>query len=419
MTKHGCRGDGSKGEHVMFAVKNVVLMDGTGRPAQPGMTVLVDGDRIRDVGGGEQVQIPDDCKIIDGTGMTLVPGLMNMHAHLGWDGVHNLQKQSMEDSPEFRGMKIARGLRDCLEAGITTVRELGVHQSNIAAKQAVQEGILAGPRLFVTGYSIMTTAGHTWWQGRQADGPYDVRKAVREQVAAGADWIKVMASGFVEYEFTREELEAAADETHMAGKKITAHATFPNSIERIVDIGFDSVEHGGEFLDKTIAKMVEKGIFLVPTFSALLIQAREGREWGIREELILRRLEVMKNPVRLQGVARAAGAGVKIACGNDSGSGTVPHYRIVEELEGYLEFDVCSSVEEAIKIATANPAELLGIEADLGTVEAGKLADLVLVDADLRDGISKLRCIKQVYKEGTLLVDDGLLTGNPSLKPGP
>ena len=310
-------------------------------------------------------------------------------------------------------------MRDCLEAGLTTVRELGVHQSNIAARQAVEERILAGPRLFVTGYSIMPTAGHTWWQGRQADGPYEVRRAVREQISAGADWIKVMASGYVEYEFTREELEAAVDETHMAEKKITAHATFPNSIERIVDIGFDCVEHGGDFLDKTIEKMVKKGIFLVPTISPFLLQAREGREWGVREELVLRRLEVLKNPVRVEGVARAARAGVKIAYGNDSGSGAVPHYRVVEELEGYLEFGICSSVEEAIKIATANPAELLGVDTDLGTVEAGKLADLVLVEADLRDGVSRLRQIKQVYKEGSLLVDDGVLIGNPSLKPRP
>ena len=401
----------------MFAIRNVLLIDGTGGPAQAGMTILVMDDRIRDVDHVDQVVIPDEYEIVDGTGMTLVPGLMNMHAHLGWDGAHELQKMSVEDSAELRGIKVARGLRDCLEAGLTTVRDLGVHQSNIAAKKAVEEKILAGPRLFVTGYSIMPTAGHTWWQGRQADGPYDVRKSVREQISAGADWIKVMASGHVEYEFTREELEAAADETHMAEKKITAHASFPNSIERVVDIGFDCVEHGGDFLDKTIEKMVEKGIFLVPTFSPTLLQGREGHEWGLEENRILRRLEALKNPVRFQGVARAANAGVKIAYGNDSGSPAVPHYRVVEELEGYFEFGICSSVEEAIKIATANPAELLGISHDLGTIESGKLADLVLVEADLRDGVSGLRRVTQVYKEGALLVQNGLLVANPSLKP--
>jgi imidazolonepropionase-like amidohydrolase len=184
-----------------------------------------------------------------------------------------------------------------------------------------------------------------------------------------------------------------------------------------VDIGFDCVEHGGDFLDKTIEKMVEKGIFLVPTFSPTLLQAREGHEWCLEEGRISRRQEALKNPARFQGVARAAKAGVKIAYGNDAGAPAIPHYRVAAELEAWFEFGVCSSIEEAIRMSTRNPAELLGISDELGTIEPGKLADLALVKADLRDGISGLRQVAQVYKEGACLVDNGVLIGNPSLKP--
>ena len=178
------------------------------------------------------------------TNGSILPGLFNSHAHLAWDGIHDLARQSMDDAPEISAYKSAGNMLISLRSGVTTVRDLGMNQSNVVAKQAVEQGIFPGPRLLICGEAIIQTGGHTYWCCREASGADEMRRAVREQVRAGADLIKIMACHDT-LEFTDEELTAVIDESHRNGLSITAHATYNDCIERVARFGVDCIEHGG------------------------------------------------------------------------------------------------------------------------------------------------------------------------------
>jgi imidazolonepropionase-like amidohydrolase len=200
---------------------------------------------------------PDGFQILDLEEHTILPGLMNSHAHLAWDGTHDLAQQSLDDSVEISAYKSCANMIKSLRAGITLVRDLGMNKSNIFAKQAIEQGIFPGPRLKICGEAIVQTAGHTYWCCREASGSDEMRRAVREQVGSGADLIKIMACHDT-LEFTDSELEAVIDESHRNGLYITAHATYNDAIERVVDFGIDCIEHGGPMTEKTIEKIAKK-----------------------------------------------------------------------------------------------------------------------------------------------------------------
>ena len=174
-------------------------------------------------------------KILELKDHTILPGLMNSHAHLAWDGTHDLAQQSLDDPSEISAYKSCANMLKSLRAGVTLVRDLGMNKSNIFAKQAIEQGIYPGPRLKICGEAIVQTAGHTYWCCREASGADEMRRAVREQVGSGADLIKIMACHDT-LEFTDEELEAVIDETHRNGLYITAHATFDAAINRVTDL---------------------------------------------------------------------------------------------------------------------------------------------------------------------------------------
>ena len=165
------------------------------------------------------------AKTVEETGGTIMPGLINSHAHLNWDGIHDLARQSMDDPRPISAFKAAGNMLKSLRAGVTMVRDLGFHDMNLFSKQAVEQGIVPGPRLKVCGAAIIQTGGHTYWVCREASGADEMRRAVREQVKGGADLIKIMACHDT-LEFTDEELEAVIDETHRNGLPVTAHATY-------------------------------------------------------------------------------------------------------------------------------------------------------------------------------------------------
>jgi imidazolonepropionase-like amidohydrolase len=218
---------------VLTCAGNEVIEDGF---------VEVEGKIIKAVGRAAEWS-GSDGEVIEAEG-TIMPGLFNNHAHLGWDGIHDLAQQSIYDSPEISAYKYCGNMLITLRAGVTTVRDLGVNATNIAAKQAVEQGIFPGPRMLITGESIVQTGGHTYWTCREASGADEMRRAVRDQVKAGVDLIKIMACHDL-LEFTDEELEAVIDEAHRNGLPVTAHATFDACIERVVRFGVDVIEHGG------------------------------------------------------------------------------------------------------------------------------------------------------------------------------
>lgn len=346
--------------------------------------------------------VPPDCQILDGKGLFLTPGFINCHTHLAWDGTKtDIKIQSLEDSDAISAFKYADNMRKCLNSGQTAVRDLGMNLSNIWAKQAVDRGIIESPRLYISGEAIMATGGHTWWCGLEADGPWELRKAVRKQAKAGAKVIKIMACGD-KPEFTMEELEALVDESHARGLKVAAHATFGAAIERVVAAGVDSVEHGGDMTPELIATMKEKHIPIIPTLSATFIQAREGEAKGLNPAQIEKRKKAIANPALWAGLRDAARAGVPVCFGTDGGSPLVTHDRIIPELLAMQEIGMAEDELFLLRCLTINGAELIG-DPLLGEVAEGKYADYVLMTKNPLDDIRNVGEIKYVVLNGRIV----------------
>lgn len=342
---------------------------------------------------------------VEATGGTLLPGLFNSHAHLAWDGVHDLARQSLDDSPEISAYKSAGNMWVSLRAGVTTVRDLGMNQANIHAKQAVEQGIFPGPRLLVTGEAIVQTGGHTYWCCREASGPDEMRRAVREQVRAGADLIKIMACHDT-LEFTDAELEAVIDEAHRNGLPITAHATYDDAIGRVARFGIDVVEHGGSMTRATIELLRAQDIPIVTTFAPVLRQSQPeiARQYGIPEWKIEERQRAVNDPARYQGLVDAAAAGVTIVFGTDAGSPVVGHDVIAPEMAFMVRLGVVADNYAALRSATVAAAQLSRLERELGTLEAGKRADVIVVDGDPRADIAAVARVRRTYRDGRRLV---------------
>ena len=339
------------------------------------------------------------------TGGTLLPGLFNSHAHLAWDGVHDLARQSLDDSPEISAYKSAGTMLVSLRSGVTTVRDLGMNTANLHAKQAVEQNIFPGPRLLVTGEAIVQTGGHTYWCCREASGPDEMRRAVRDQVRAGADLIKIMACHDT-LEFTDEELTAVIDESHRNGLPITAHATYNDAINRVAQFGIDVVEHGGSMTAETIDLLVAKGIPIVTTFAPVLMQSRPeiARRFDIPEWKIEERQRAVSDTSRYQGLVDAAAAGVTIAFGTDAGSPVVGHDVIAPEMEFMVKLGVVPDNYAALHSATCSAAALSGLENELGTLEPGRRADVIVVDGDPRNDIHAMATVKRTYRDGMRMV---------------
>ncbi|MCY3867643.1 MAG: amidohydrolase family protein [Chloroflexi bacterium] len=345
------------------------------------------------------------AEVIDCRGLTVMPGLINSHAHLAWDGVHDLARQSLDDPPEISAYKCAGNMLKSLRAGITLVRDLGMNRSNFFAKQAVEQGIFPGPRLLIVGEAIIQTGGHTFWCCREASGPDEMRRAVRDQVKGGADLIKIMGSHDT-IEFTDEELRAVIDETHRMGLAITAHATFDGVIRRVAQFGVDVIEHGGAMSDETIQLLLDKGIPIVTTFAPLVMQAQAdiARQHDIPEWKIAERQAAVQSRERFDGLVKAAQAGVTIAFGTDAGSPVVGHDVVAPELQFMVELGVKRDNYDALRSATIVAAQVNKLDHMLGSLETGKAADVIVIDGDPLEDLAALVNIKAVYVAGKQMI---------------
>jgi imidazolonepropionase-like amidohydrolase len=278
-----------------------------------------------------------------------------------------------------------------------------MNDAGFIARDLQRRDLAIGPRLYITGRAICMTGGHTWWCCREADGPAGVRQAIREQVKGGAVAIKMMASGRWP-QFSLEELQAAADEAHSTGIKITAHATIPQAIDNVLDAGFDCIEHGGAFSDEQIERMVKAGTFVVPTLSPGFLQAERGMDYGMSLAQVQARRERIKNPIRAVRTGEAGRAGVTLAFGTDAGSPAVPHHNIADEFKLLLRVGVVDSVKDILIMATQNSAELNGVADSLGTLEVGKLADLVVIDGNPIENVDDIANVEQVFLGGEHLI---------------
>jgi len=350
--------------------------------------------------------VTSDAEVIDCAGQTVMPGLMQSHAHLAWDGIHDLANQSMNDAPEISAYKSAANMLKALRSGVTLHRDLGMNKSNFFAKQAVEQGIFPGPRLLICGEAIIQTGGHTYWCCREASGVDEMRRAVREQVRGGADLIKIMACHDT-LEFTDEELFAVIDEAHRNGLPITAHATYNECIKRVARFGIDVVEHGGSMDDETIALLLEKHIPIVTTFAPVVMQAERGREFAIPEWKIEERKRAIADTSRYQGLIDAANAGVVIVFGTDAGSPVVGHDVVAPELKFMLRLGIVRDTYAALRSATMLPAKMNKLDKKLGTLEAGKDADLIVIDGDPLADLDALNRVQMTFIAGKKMIGVG------------
>jgi len=367
--------------------------------------VEVQNDRIACLGKVSELG-STDAEIVDCAGKTIMPGLIQSHAHLAWDGVHDLANQSMYDAPEISAYKSSAAMLKCLRAGITLFRDLGMNKSNFFAKQAVEQGIFPGPRLIICGEAIIQTGGHTYWCCREASGADEMRRAVREQVRGGADLIKIMACHDT-LEFTDAELEAVIDESHRNGLPITAHATYNDCIYRVAKFGIDCIEHGGSMTDETIQLVLDRKIPIVTTFAPLVMQAERGREFGIPEWKIEERKKAIADPKRYTGLVNAAKAGVPIVFGTDAGSPVVGHDVVAPELKFMVKLGVVSDNYAALRSATITAAKAHKLDKKFGSLEAGKEADLIVIDGNPLDNLDDLERVTMTFIGGRKMIGVG------------
>ena len=388
-----------KGGRILTCVGDTIIENGF---------VELENGKIKAVGRTADLGSTEGAEVIDVSGKTVMPGMINSHAHLAWDGVHDLARQSMDDAPEISAYKSATNMLKNLRAGVTLVRDLGMNKSNFFSKQAVEQGIFPGPRLLICGEAIIQTGGHTYWCCREASGADEMRRAVREQVRGGADLIKIMACHDTQ-EFTDAELEAVIDETHRNGLPITAHATYNECIRRVAEFGIDVVEHGGSMDAETIALLVEKHIPIITTFAPLVMQANEvvARKFNIPEWKIEERKKAVANPDRYTGLINAAKAGVPIGFGTDAGSPAVGHEIVAPELKFMVQLGLKRDNYDALRSATIVPAKISKLDDKMGTLEAGKWADVIVMDGDPLADLDALEHVTATFIGGRRMIGVG------------
>jgi imidazolonepropionase-like amidohydrolase len=368
----------------------------------------VEGERILEVAAPRRAAGGESR--IDLAGLTLMPGLINCHVHLCLAGDADPVTSMMREPVTLTALRIALHARAALEAGVTTVRDLGGREyAELAVRAAIAQGLVPGPRVFAAGKLICMTGGHGAWVGREADGADDVRKAVREQLKAGADVIKVIATGGV---MTRgvepgaaqlglDELRAAVDESARAGRRVAAHAQGSAGIADAVTAGVASIEHGIFLTEEIVARMRGAGTTLVPTLTAAERIATAGPETGVPDWMVAKARGVTAAHAASFDLARRAG--VAIAAGTDAGTPLNPHGGLGAELALMAKHGM--SPLACLRAATSSAAALLGLGDRLGRVAPGYLADLIAVEGDPAEDLEALDRVRLVIAGGRIVVD--------------
>ncbi len=384
---------------------NCTIIDCTGKPPTENMNVIIEDNRITRLKLGIYAQSKNnEERVIDLEGGYVLPGLWNVHTHLGDllpDPKHLLETESAIDY----AIRAGRNAIDAIRAGVTGIRVLGEdHFADVAWKRAFDSGVFVGPRLFVCGRAISITGGHGYGTlgAVEVDGPYEMRKAVREQLKHGADQIKLIVTGgamtagegMQDSQLLQDEIEAATVIAHLKGKRVAAHAWGTEGVKAAVRGGVDCIEHG--LLDaESVAMMMDRDVFYVPT-----LRPTQDKDFllGIgMPEFMIEKLRGSAQ-IHLEAFQKALKAGIKICCGSDSNPVGETTLIEIEQLvrAGMTRMD-------ALVAATRTSADLCGMLEELGTIEVGKLADLIVVAADPLEDISNIRKLKMVLKGGDLV----------------
>jgi imidazolonepropionase-like amidohydrolase len=406
-----------------LVLKNAVIIDGTGGDPIVNGSVVLEGERIKEVWRGPSGQLPSDAQTIDCRNQTLLPGLIDGHVHLGAVDANIMEQQRLYH-PSMLVIRTLKVIQEALDQGFTTVRDAG--GADAGYREAQRQGLIPGPRMFVSGCALSQTGGHGDFRlptevrspsqdlagvaTRICDGVDDVRRGAREQLRRGADFVKVMGGGgcmspsdeIDTSQYSPDELRAAVFEAEAVGTYVAAHVYSSRSIRNCVSAGIRTLEHGN-LLDESAARAIkDAGAFLVPTLVTYEMISRMGKSLGIPDNNVRKINEARDRG--LEALAIAKKLGVKIASGSDL-LGSMQRYKGME-LE--LKARVLGPMG-AIVATTKTNAELLKKEKDLGTIEAGKLADLILVQGEpLKD----ITILQQYQEKITLIIQGGRVYKN-------
>lgn len=392
------------------------LIDGTGAAPRSNAVILIEGERIREVGTG--LAIPAGWEVIDLSHSTVLPGLIDNHTHVMLNGditAADYDEQLLKESIPYRAIRATVNVRTALMHGFTAMRDLeteGAMYADVDVKTAINRGIIPGPRMFVATRSFAPTGfypllGYSWEikmpKGvQEVDGADNIRHAVREQVSYGADWIKYysdlhyfLKDGALHSRpnFTDEEARALVDETHRLGHKVAAHSMGREGILSALRAGVDTIEHGDGLDDELLDMMVQRGVYWCPTIYVGVYVSQGRADTGAPIWLKMRDLEAAA-------FAKAVKKGVRISFGTDAG-GFAWTENQAKEFAYMVKYGMTPM--QAIQSATSVAAALLDQGENLGTIGAGKYADIIAVDGDPLSDITELERVKFVMKGGEVM----------------
>lgn len=414
-----------KPEPKPLVIKAGRLFDGSGDVYRSGQVVVIEADRITAVGPAGQVKQPEGAVVIDLSEATLLPGLIDAHTHIGSRADRYEEIAKFKDTPFQSAFAAVKHAKITLESGFTTIRDLGGRPFlAVDLRTSIDEGFIPGPRVVASGPGISITGGHgdlnnyspqvriTMFPEERdfiiADGVDQVRHVVRAQLKHGVDVIKIHASGGVlsrgdspgAPQFTVDELRAAVEEAHAAGRKVAAHAHGAQGIKNAVIAGVDSIEHGSLIDDEGIALLIKHGTWLVADIYNDDYILGRAREFHIPEEFIEK--EKKLGQLQRDNFAKAVKAGVKVAFGTDAG--VYPHGENARQFAYMVKFGLTPA--RAIRAATSDAALLLGRPNDIGRIAPGYYADLIAVSADPLKDVNALLKVGFVMKGGKVFKDE-------------
>lgn len=388
---------------MVLIVKAAALIDGTGRPPIRHPWVVIDGGRIARIAAGEAPDLPSDAEVIDARATTLLPGLIDCHEHLGLRFELGYERGQMEDPDREIVFRMAKSAAEAIQCGVTSVRIASEkNHLDVLAKKYIDAGYIPGPRVYPSGAGLRPSHGHGATPD-VVDGFEAVRRGIRDAIGKGSHHIKLFVTGGIATlgsdprlpYFSQEEIRVAIDEAHRVGRKVMAHIYGGPGADWAIEAGVDSVEHGAYLSEQQIAWMAERGTWLVPTLTVIFHDRGAGD--ALQPPEVIEKFERAKGA--LEDVVRnAIRMGVKIATGCDSWHGKVWY-----EMEHLVRLGMAPM--DAIRAATSGAADLLGEREQIGTVEEGKLADLVAVAGDPLEDISVVREVRLVLRDGIRFVD--------------
>jgi len=387
-------------------LQNVQVIDDRGE-ASGRQSVEIRQGKIHAVLPVSQPSSTSDLQVADGKGAYLLPGLIDLHVHLVWDGSRDPAESMRKERREETLLRAVGHARQTLDSGITTVRDLGsIDDAAIDLARAVEQGHVLGPRIFASGRTIVMTGGHDAFWGITADGPEEILKATRRQISRGAKVIKTCATGGVygregegvlDEELSYEEMRVMVEEAHKRKVPVAVHAIGQKGISNAVAAGVDTIEHGHQLTYLQAAELAARNGTLVPT---LFVYRQIAEQPNIPEYAQAKAREIAND--HQQAIRLARMAGLRIGAGTDAGSPLTPHGSLVDELLTLVEVGL--SPLEALKSATYDAALTLGKGNEFGRIEPGYLADLILVPENPLQDLRRLRSPSSVWKEGHQVV---------------